>query len=332
MREHAEMDEPIDGNIAAMNTRFGGARARPYLLLALLALAWGVHWPIAKIGLRDVPPFTYGSLRVAIGLVVIVALLAAGRGLRRPDRRDLPVVLSVGLGQMAAGIVLMNLALPLVAAGRSSILVYTMPLWVGLLQLSTMRSGGARRQAGGLVVGMAGIALLLNPQAIDWQSSGELFGSAALLLSAVIWAGTTIQLRHHEWHGSSLDLMPWQLLTALVPLVVLAVLFDAGGSIHWEPTAIVAVVYSGAVATALAFWLTQSISRSLTPLAATMGFLAVPVVGLVSSWMMLGEPLGVLDAAGAATTFLGIVLVSMPARPAAETAGSGGVAPDVDWR
>lgn len=306
-----------------MNTRWGGARARPYLLLTLLAFVWGVHWPIAKIGLRDVPPFTYGSLRAAIGLVVIVALLVAKRGLRRPDRRDIPVVLSVGLGQMAAGIILMNLALPLISAGRSSILVYTMPLWVGLFQLSTMRSGGARRQAGGLVVGMAGICLLLNPGAIDWQSSGEVLGSGALLLSAVIWAGTTIQLRYHEWHGSSLDLMPWELLVALVPLVVLAVAFDAGSPTHWEPTAIAAVVYSGAVATALAYWLTQSISRSLTPLAATMGFLAVPVVGLASSWIMLGEPLGLLDAIGAATTFLGIVIVSVPSRPTAATAVEG---------
>jgi drug/metabolite transporter (DMT)-like permease len=41
-----------------------------------------------------------------------------------------------------------------------------------------------------------------------------------------------------------------------------------------------------------------------------MGFLAVPVVGLASSWIMLGEPLTALDLVGAATTFLGILVVS----------------------
>src|ERR1035437_5369602 len=148
-------------------------RARPYLLLVLLALAWGVNWPVAKIGLRALPPYTYGTFRVATGLAVIVGLLAAGRGLRLPDRRDVPVVLSVCLGQMAAGIVVMNLALPMVSAGRSSILVYTMPLWVGLFQLPTLRAGGAGRQVGGLLLGLAGIALLLNPQGIDWGSRSE---------------------------------------------------------------------------------------------------------------------------------------------------------------
>jgi drug/metabolite transporter (DMT)-like permease len=288
----------------------GSARLRPYLLLACLALVWGLHWPIAKIGLRDLPPFTYGALRVATGLAVIVAVLAARRGLRLPDRHDLPIVVSVGLGQMAAGIALMNLALPLVAAGRSSILVYTMPLWVALIQLPALRAGGGARQVAGLLIGLVGIAVLLNPGAIDWTSPGELLGSAGLLLSAFLWAATTIFLRRHEWRSTPLDLMPWQLLIALVPLVVAALALEAGRSIRWEPTAVAAVLFSGPLATALAFWLSQSISRSLSPLATTMGFLAVPVVGLAASSVMLGEPLTLLDFVGAAITFFGIVLVS----------------------
>ena len=306
---------PLDGRPALT---LSGGRARPYLLLICLALVWGAHWPIAKIGLRDLPPFTYGVLRVAMGLAVIVGLLVARRRLSLPDRRDVPVVLSVGLGQMAAGIALMNLALPLVSAGRSSILLYTMPLWVGLLQLPALRAGAGRRQLGGLLIGLAGIGLLLNPQSIDWQSPGQLLGSAALLVSAALWAATTIHLGHHDWHGTPFDLLPWQLLIALVPLVVLAFAFEAGRSIHWEPTAIAAVLYSGPLATALAFWLSQSISRSLSPLATTMGFLAVPVVGLVSSWLILGEPLTALDLAGAATTFVGIAVVSLSSRVTGE--------------
>lgn len=290
-----------------------GAGARPYLLLVCLALVWGVHWPVAKIGLRDLPPFTYGALRVATGLAVIVIVLALRRGIRLPSRHDLPVVVSVGIGQMAAGIALMNLALPLVSAGRSAILVYTMPLWVALIQLPALRAGGAARQVAGLVVGLTGIIVLLNPGAIDWESPGELLGSAGLLFSAVLWATTTIQLRHHQWKSSPLDLMPWQLLVALVPLVLAALVLDAGRPIHWEPVAVAAVLFSGPLATALAFWLSQSISRSLSPLATTMGFLAVPIVGLAASSVMLDEPLTALDLAGALTTFVGIVLVSRSA-------------------
>jgi drug/metabolite transporter (DMT)-like permease len=108
-----------------------------------------------------------------------------------------------------------------------------------------------------------------------------------------------------------LDLMPWQLLIALVPLAVAALVLEAGRQINWEPSAIAAILFSGPLATALAFWLSQSISRSLSPLATTMGFLAVPVVGLAASSVMLGEPLTALDLVGASITFLGIVLVSV---------------------
>jgi drug/metabolite transporter (DMT)-like permease len=290
-------------------------RARPYLLLALLALAWGVHWPVAKIGLRYMPPFTYGALRVGTALMLLFLVLAVRRGLKLPDRRDVPVILSVGLGQMAAGIALMNLALPLISAGRSSILVYTMPLWVAVIQFPALRAGGARRQLAGLALGLVGIGLLLNPAAIDWGSSGQLLGSLALVLSAVIWAATTIHLRRHVWHGNPLSLEPWQLLVALVPLALAALVLENGRTIHWELTPILAVLFSGPIATALAFWLSQSISRSLSPLAATMGFLAVPVVGLASASVMLGEPLTLLDLAGAATTFLGIVVISLATAP-----------------
>ena len=300
--------------MTVVRSALGGAHLRPYLLIICLGLVWGIHWPIAKIGLRDLPPFTYGTLRVAGGLAVIVVMLAARRGLSLPDRRDLPVVASVGLGQMAAGIAAMNFALPLVAAGRSSLLAYTMPLWVGLFGLSALRAAGAGRQVAGLLIGLAGIGMLLSPQSIDWGSQGQLLGSAALLASASLWAATTIHLRRHEWHGTPFNLMPWQLLVAVLPLAVCAVALEAGRSIHWGPTAIAAVVYSGPIATALAFWLSQSASRSLSPLATTMGFLTVPVVGLASSWIMLGEPLTALDLAGAAATIVGIVVVSVAAR------------------
>jgi drug/metabolite transporter (DMT)-like permease len=300
------------------------SRARTYLLLAGLALVWGVHWPLAKIALRDLPPFTYGALRVATALGAICAVQAARGQLHLPDRRDWPIVLSVALGQMAGGIVLMNLALPMISAGRSSILVYTMPLWVVVIELTALRGRSTPRQLGGLVVGLVGIGLLINPMAIDWHSDGQVLGSGELILSAMIWGVTTIHIRRHHWHSSSLDLEPWQLLVAGVPLALAAVSIDAGRTVHWNPVSLGIVVYSGLLATAIAFWLSQSISRSLTPLATTMGFLAVPVVGLLSAAVILGEPLALTDLVGFATTFAGILMVSLA--PEREAMG----APDLE--
>lgn len=89
-----------------------------YLLLVLLSLVWGIHWPVVKAGLSELPPFTYGAFRVGSALLVVALLLAVRGRLRLPHRADLGVIVLVGLGQIGGSIILMNLALQVVPAGR----------------------------------------------------------------------------------------------------------------------------------------------------------------------------------------------------------------------
>jgi drug/metabolite transporter (DMT)-like permease len=281
-------------------------------LLGLLTVVWGVHWVVAKAGLDYMPPLTYGALRVAAGLATVVLILGPGRNLRLPDRRDLPVVLSVGLGQVAGGVALMNLALQVVPAGRSAILVYTMPIWVVVIQGTVLRIAPSRAELAGLALGLAGIAALINPLTIDWAAPGGLAGAALLLASAVIWAATSIHVRRHRWTSSPAALQPWQLLVAVVPLALLAVALEPGTPVRWEPATVAILLYSGPLATAFAFWASQSITRSLGPLAATVGFLGVPVVGLASGALILGERLTAVDVAGFVLVAAGVVLVTRP--------------------
>ena len=103
---------------------------RAYLLLLALVVIWGSHWVVVKVGLETIPPFTYGVLRLLGGIVVLAALMGLTGRLKRPERMDWPIIVSYGLLAVALGIAMMNLALPHIPAGRSSILAYTIPLWV----------------------------------------------------------------------------------------------------------------------------------------------------------------------------------------------------------
>ena len=291
------------------------------VLLVLLTLVWGVHWVVVKVGLRDMPPFTYATLRVAGGLATVVVLLAVRGQLRRPALPDLPIVAYVGLGQVATSIALMNLAHQVVPAGRSSVLVYTMPLWVAVIMAVFLRVRPARREVLALGVGIAGIGLLLNPAAIDWGSGGQLAGSAALLVSAVCWALTTIHVRHHRWAGTPLTVLPWQLLVAIVPLLGLALLLEGGRSITWGPMTVAVLLFSGPLATGFAIWANQSLTLALGPLVSGTALLAVPVVGLASGALLLGEPVSGLDLAGFALTLAGVALLVRPAGSVESAAG-----------
>jgi drug/metabolite transporter (DMT)-like permease len=137
-----------------------------------------------------------------------------------------------------------------------------------------------------------------------------------LMGGAVIWAATTIVLRRHRWRSPPLELIPWQLLVALVPVSILLVVFDRGRAIVADPAVIPILAFSGLLATAFAFYASQSITRSLSPMGTTVSFLAVPVVGLASGAIWLREPLGVLDLAGFAMVAAGIAFVTLRASPA----------------
>ncbi len=293
------------------------SRPAALTLLVLLAIVWGVHWAVVKRGLDYMPPLQYAALRLIAGLLTMIAILGVQRRIRLPPRSDVPIVLSVGIAQIGAGVLIMNLALQAVPAGRSSVLLYAMPLWVAVLLWLFFRIRPRRNESIGLVLGLGGILVLVNPSVIDWGVPAELLGTLALIFNAILWAGVTIHIRRHAWASRPLDLQPWMLLVALIPVAVAALLLEPGREIVWGIPTILILLYSGPLATAFANWASQSITRSLGPLTSAMGFLAIPVVGLIAGAVFLQESLGPMDIAGFALVLGGIAATSLVPPPAA---------------
>jgi drug/metabolite transporter (DMT)-like permease len=295
---------------------------RAWLLLIGLVVVWGSHWVVVKVGLETIPPFTYGVLRLLGGIVVLAGMMVATGRLHRPQRSDWPIIVSYGLLAVGLGITMMNLALPNIPAGRSSILAYTIPLWVVPVMAVLARTLPTRREAVGLVLGLLGLLLLLNPVAIDWGAEGALLGSLLLVLGAMGAALALVHVRTHPWTGTPFDTQIWQLLVALVPILVLMLVLerDSIRDISWDLPTALAVLYSGPLATAFAFWASQMIVRALGPLTTGIGYLGAPAVGVAAGIIVLGETVGLLDIAGVAVTAAAIVLVLLAQRPARGTA------------
>ena len=289
-----------------------------------MVVVWGCHWSVAKIGLETIPPFTYATLRLVLAMAVLAVLMRGAGRLRGPVRADVPIVMSYGLLAIALGIGVMNLALPWVEAGRASILAYTLPLWVVPIAAAVSRVSPSRPELTGLALGLAGLVLLLNPAAIDWSSAQVLAGSALLLLGAMAGAAALVHVRAHRWQGTPFDLQIWQLLVAAVPMVALAVVIEREdwSAVEWDVGTVLVILYSGALATAFAFWASQSIVRAIGPTTTSIAYLAVPVVGIITGLVVLGEPVGVLDLLGLLVTSAAIVVVLRAQRgqPVATTA------------
>jgi len=290
--------------------------SRAWLLLLGLVVVWGSHWVVVKVGLETIPGFTYGVLRLVTGMAALAILMLVTGRARRPYRADLPIIVSYGLLAVALLIITMNLALPFIPAGRSAILAYTIPLWVVPVMAIVARVLPSRSEAIGLVLGLVGIGLLLNPAAIDWSAEGALLGSLLLVIGAIGASIALVHVRMHPWKGTPFDTQIWQLLVALVPMVLFMLVLERDRilDIEWDLQTILVVLYSGPLATAFAFWASQVIVRALGPLTTGIGYLGAPVVGVIAGIIVLGEIITPIDIAGIAVTTAGIVVVLLASR------------------
>jgi len=222
-------------------------RAESFGLLALAVLLLGTAWPAMKIGLAGATPIWFAAGRAILGAVASFLLLPWLGQLRLPARRDLAIVLSVGLFQLTFFFMLANIGLGYLPAGRSAVLAYTTALWLVPLAVLVGERVPRRRWLG-VAVGLLGIVVLADPLAQDWHDSGVLAGSALLLLASLSWALAIFHARRHVWHLTPLQALPWQLLLAAVLLTLFAVLFEPQGRIAPSGGVLLSLIYLGVVA------------------------------------------------------------------------------------
>lgn len=261
---------------------------------ALVAIApiWGYTWVVSKVALGYAEPLTFIALITTSGAgCLFVVLMATRRKLRPPPLRW---TAPIGLLQTALFNILATLALSVGGAGRVSVLVYTMSFWLLLLAWPFLGERLRGLQWPAVSLAFAGLVLVVRP----WDIGGALGGILAVA-AGLSWAGGALLVKLMECRieADVLALTTWQLAIGAVMLVGIAVLTQSGWP-RWTGTFWLCLAYSAILATALCVGLWVVALSSLPASAAGLGTLAVPVVGVATSWFQLGErPTGV-EAAG----------------------------------
>jgi drug/metabolite transporter (DMT)-like permease len=243
------------------------------VLLAGVVLAWGTNWPVTKVIVQDVPP------------------LWAQRQFIVPKRGDLPVVFCTSILHLVAFSALVAAGLQFVPAGRAIVLGYTTPLWVAIGAAMFLSEPLTRRRAIGIGFGLAGLAVIFNPQTLNWGDRNALFGSGLILVAAFCWAGNIVYVRAHRWISTPFQLVFWQVLLAAVLLSAIAWITEGAPHIVWTARLAALMLYSGIVCTAFANWAMTMVNRSLPAVTTSLCLLATPLLGIVSATAMLNEPL-----------------------------------------
>ena len=265
--------------LAARHPRLAAAGA-----LLLLSLIWGYNWVVMKLALRSASPFDFATLRTVLGTACLFAILAA---LRRPLRPAAPLGLAwLGLLQTTGFVGFSMWALVSGAAGKTAVLVYTMPFWVIVLSRLTLgeRMDGMQRSA--VVLGLLGLAMVLAP----WHPQGGLESDLIAIAAGIFWAAGTLYAKflRRRVRFDLLSLTAWQMLFGGIGLGIIALLLPHA-PVHWSGEFIGALAYNAFLGNALAWFLWLYALDTLPAGVASLGTLATPVVGVLAAALQLGE-------------------------------------------
>ena len=157
--------------------------------------------------------------------------------------------------------------------------------------------------------------MLFRPAEVDLASAAAVRGNALLMASAFTWALAILHVRGHRWHATPLDLAPWQMSLAALVLGALAAALEPEARWRGSPTTLAVLAYNGLAATGFAFWAVVTINRGLPASETSLVLLAVPVVGITSAALAIGERPSATLLAGLALVSAGVALTaSGPAR------------------
>jgi drug/metabolite transporter (DMT)-like permease len=261
---------------------------RLWWVLAALTFAWGFNWTALKLALTEVPPWTFRSLCLGFGSAVLFAALrAGGQALAVPKGQWLRLAVLSFLN-ITCWNMLVAFGVPLIPSGRASILAYTMPIWAIPLSVWFLGERITRRKAIGLVLGMAALALLLG-DSVGGLGAAPL-GSLLVLGAALTWAfGTVLQKRFPV----SMPLgayTAWMLLLGGVPVFVGTVLLEDVQVLRSVSLrAWLGVAYNVFIAFAFAHWAWIKIATSVPVSVFSISMLIIPVIGVLSGILFLGE-------------------------------------------
>jgi len=297
------MASPQPSHVAAApvgaQTRAEAIKARVFLVV--LCIGWGVTWPMMSIALSEIPPFSMRVTGLVLGAITLTSLARLqGISLRLPSWWTFAHLCAASLFNIVAFSIFTPFAQLHAETSRVAIVVYTMPIWATLLALPILRERLTATRALALVLCIAGMAVLIYPLARLRVPLGILLAIGA----AASWAAGTVYLKWARLDCDPMAVAVWQVVIGFLVLGALLPAFEGSlqlAQAHIGP--ILALIFAGVVGSGISNFLWFDIVRRLPATTASLGILSSPVIGVVSSMLMLGERPTFADVVGFALIF-----------------------------
>lgn len=292
----------------------------------LLAVIWGSTWLFVRLGLRDLPPFTFAGLRFVLAALALLVWLGIRYGrVPRVERGDWAVVLRTGLVAFGLTYALTFWGVQFITGGTAAVVFSTLPLFTMAMahrdvkgeQLTTGKVGGS-------LLGVLGVGLIFSDQ-LRAGSREAAWGSLAILASAVTMARAQVDVKAQASHIDPMALATWQLVIGGVALLAVGVVVEGNPlALRWTVPAAWSLLYLSVIASSLAWFLYYWMMQHVSVTTMSTITLAQPIVTISLGWFVMGETMGWMMLVGAVAILCGLALIVRPGAslPAAAAEGA----------
>lgn len=297
-------------------------RPRHIALAVLVAALWGVNFVVIELGLGHFPPLLFSALRFLAAAVPAIFLLG------RPSvawKWVVGVGLVLGVGKFGLLFIGMDQGMP---AGLSSLVLQAQAVFTALFAALALSERPGRLRLAGMAVALAGIGVA----AVDEGAGGPVLAFVLVVGAAACW-GVSNVLTRRAAPADALTFMVWVSAVPVLPLLALSLLFEgpdqglaALAALDWSGAGI--ILYVAWISTVFGFGAWGFLLRRYPASSVAPFTLLVPVFGMSSAALVLGEGVSPLRWCAAALLVGGVALTSgvggrarrTPAAPAPATA------------
>ncbi len=282
-------------------------RVRDLLLTLLVVIVWGSNFVVMKLGVRDIPPLLFCTLRFGFAAFPAVLLL-------RPPRLPWRRVAAWGLAQFAVqfGLLLTSLKLGM-AAGLASLVMQLQAFFTIGLAWAVLRERARPVQLLGGAIALAGMGVV----ALNLHQRTSIVGLLLMIAGASSWAVANV-LARRLGPGNAVALAAWGSLYAVPPLLLLSLLTEGvGADLHalqaMDAASWLVVAFQSYPATLFGFGVWAMLMRRYPAAQIAPFTLLVPVTGMLTAALVLHEPLQDWKLLAGALVLGGLALNQLPA-------------------
>jgi drug/metabolite transporter (DMT)-like permease len=289
------------------------------VLLVMITLFWGVNWPLMKYTLTEFPVWTFRAMCVAGGAAGLFAIALAHRLPLSVPSGQWPRMLALSLFNITGWNLCTGYGVTLLPSGRAAIIAFTMPLWSVLLSVWVLKEPMTRRRALGLLLGTIGMAVLIGGDLAKLVAAPA--GTVLMLGAALSWALGTVIMKRYPPAMPTTVMTGWFMLLGGLPIFIGALWMDPASFHPYGAWANLGLLYNVLVCFIFCYWAWFRILDMVPAGVASLSTLMIPVIGVFSGMLVLGEVPHWSDIVALLLVIaaLGTVLITPPARATAAT-------------